>query len=97
MNIIRKLIRFFWLQELGHSKVMARVYSPLSQAAMFFTFLKVYGVALNYWLMASLVLAWFLLSALFGFIYTKLDLLKFETELSNENNPMLREIHKKMG
>ena len=88
------LIKLVWYDDMGRGKVMGRALGILSQAAMFFTFLRVYGISLKVWQMIAIAGAYLAIEVLCGFIYVKLGLLKIETELLNEQNPTLRQIHK---
>lgn len=93
--MLKKIIKFIWYQEVGHSKIVGRITGAISQAALMFTFLKVYNISINFWLMVGLFVIWYISGFVCGVIYIRSNLLKFETELSNDNNPTLKDIHRK--
>ncbi len=86
------IIKLVWYDDIGRGKVMGRAFGILSQAAMFFTFLRVYGVSLKVWQMIVFAITYLLIEVICGIIYIKLGLLKIETELSNKQNPTLTRI-----
>ena len=93
--MIKHIVKFVWYQEVGHSKIIGRITGAISQVALMFTFLKVYGVNIHWTWMVGMFFVWYISGIICGVIYIKSNLLKFETELNNENNPTLKEIHKR--
>lgn len=90
-----KVMKVAWLSDTGRARVLARFLAPVQYAAVFFTFLKVYGVKLTWWQMGIVCVVWVAVEVLLGWVYTQLGLLKIETEYGNEHNPTLQEIKKK--
>ena len=92
-TLFRRIIRIIWFSELGRGKVLGRFATIAIEMTTIMTFLKVYGFHVSLYAMGIFAVCWFVLGMGLGYFYARFNLLKFETDLTNEHNPMLKELY----
>ena len=95
-TLFKRIIRIVWYSELGRGKVLGRFATIAIEMTTVMTFLKVYGFRVSIYAMGIFAVCWFILGVGLGYFYARFNLLKMETDLTNEHNPMLKELHDKM-
>lgn len=90
-------MRLIFLSEQGRNKVTGRLWGFAAEILTLFTFLKVYSIDFPIWCVPLFMGLLFILNYFLGVWYDNMKLIHIETELSNDRNPTMRNIEKKVN
>jgi len=90
-----KLLEIIYIQELGRGRVTGRLWGFVAEVVTIATFLKVYDVPVQTWMIPTAIFCLFFINYGLGLLYDKYFLVHIENTIANSRNKELMEAIKK--